>query len=112
MIVLGNNISDTLSWDPHVTKIVLPALRNRVHTLKNMTKYLKGGFRAQYTNSVFRSKLMFGIEAWGGASKTVLSKIQILQNKAAKLALSKDKYNLSTRQKQQLLNWHSIETEN
>ena len=54
---------------------------------------------------------MFGIEAWGGASKTVLSKIQLIQNQAAKLALSKDKYNLNSRQKQQLLNWHSIETE-
>ena len=66
MVVLGNTLADNLSWDIHVQKVLIPVLRNTVHTLRIVNKYLQKVFRAQYTNSVFHSKLMFGIEPWGG----------------------------------------------
>ena len=87
MIVLGNTLSDTLSWDTHVRSVVIPALTNRVRTLRNVAKYLKPGFKAQYANSVFFAKLMFGIESWGGAAQSLISKVQHLQDQASKLAL-------------------------
>ena len=111
IVILGNTLAANLSWDTHVQKSLIPALTNRVRSLKLIAKYLKPGFRAQYTNAVFRSKLMFAIEAWGGASKTLIQKVQNLQNQAAKLALPNNKYNLNSRQKHNLLNWHSIQTE-
>ena len=66
--VLGNLLTEDLTWDLHVTKLVIPALKNRIQTLRLTNKYLGPGFRAIYTNSVFRSKLMFGLETWGGES--------------------------------------------
>ena len=66
IMLLGNLMSDNLTWAAHVTKILIPSLRNRVRTLKCITKYMDNGFRVIYFNSLFRSKLMFGLETWGG----------------------------------------------
>ena len=65
MVILGNTLSDTLAWDSHVRKTVIPSLTNRVRTLRHVAKYLRPGFCAQYANAIFCSKLMFGIESWG-----------------------------------------------
>ena len=65
----GNLLSDQLTWDIHVKKILLPALSNRVRSMRIINKYLGKGFRAIYSNSTFRSRLMFGIETWGGSER-------------------------------------------
>ena len=64
--VLGNTLSSSLTWELHVSKVLLPSLANRVQTL--VSQYLPTGFRAIYANSVFISRLMFGSETWGGPS--------------------------------------------
>ena len=64
--ILGNTLSSSLTWEAHITNVLLPALKNRVRTLWILTRYLPAGFRAIYANSIFRSCLMFGIETWGG----------------------------------------------
>ena len=79
IIVLGNLLSDSLTWDAHVKKILLSSLRNRVRTLRMIAKYMDRGFRAIFANSVFRSCLMFGLETWGGALKTQIKDVQKLQ---------------------------------
>ena len=68
MIVLGNLLSDQLTWDRHVTSVLIPALRNRLRSMRIINKYLGNGFKAVYLNATFRSRLMFGIETWGGGS--------------------------------------------
>ena len=69
VIILGNTMSSTLTWDAHIRKVLIPALSNRVRTLRLISKYLGKGFRAIYANAIFCSKFMFGIETWGGAQK-------------------------------------------
>ena len=64
-VILGNTISSSLTWEAHVSKVLLPQLTNMTQMLKLVAKYLPPGFRALYSNSVFHSKLMFGIETWG-----------------------------------------------
>ena len=64
--VLGNLISENLTWEAHVIKKLIPALRNRIRTMRLVTKYMDQGYRAIYSNAAFRSKLMFGLETWGG----------------------------------------------
>ena len=64
--ILGNTMSSSLTWETHVSKVLLPSLANRVRTLQIVSWYLSTGFRAIYANSVFRSRMMFGIETWGG----------------------------------------------
>ena len=109
-MMLGNTMEDNLSWDNRVRMNVIPALRNQVSTLRNMSKYLDRGFRANYANAVFKSKLMFGLKSWG-AQKTLLAKIQSLQDQASKLAILVAKRNKSSRQRREILGWLTIEGE-
>ena len=107
--ILGNIISDKLTWEDHVSREVIPALRNRVRTLRVVNKYLDPHFQRIYSNGIYRSKLLFGIESWGGVNQTLTSKIQTIQNQASKLALSKKQQWKSSRQRQQLLQWLPIQ---
>ena len=109
--ILGNTLSASLTWEAHVSNVLLPALRNRVQTLRLITRYLPTGFRAIYANSIFRSRLMFGIETWGGAPLKLINKIQDLQNKASKLALPRHLHNKNHRQRQEILHWLPIRKE-
>ena len=77
-----------------------------------MSKYLDRGFRAQYANAIFKSKLLFGIESWGGGvSQTLIKKLQGLQNQASKLAVPKQFSFKSNRQRETILKWKSIKNE-
>ena len=51
---------------------------------------------------------MFGIETWGGSPKSLLAKIQKLQNRATKLAVADNKVFKSDRQRHRELNWLDI----
>ena len=86
LTILGNTLSENLSWDNHVRKILIPALNNRVQTLRMMSRFMDNKFKLIYANAIFKSKLMFGIETWGGASKSMLNKIQNLQDQTTKLS--------------------------
>ena len=76
VVVLGNTLSSDLSWDAHMRKILIPALTNRARSLRLIAKYLSKGFRAVYANTIYRSKLFFGIKTWGGAKKSLLNRVQ------------------------------------
>ena len=104
-------MKDDLSWDVHVEKTVLPQLRNRVRSLRIMTKYLDRGFRAQYVNAIFKSKLLFGIESWGGVKSSLIQKVQKLQDQASKLAVPKEFSFKSSRQRENILQWKSVQKE-
>ena len=54
---------------------------------------------------------MFGLETWGGAAKTLVSRVQILQNQASKLALPRQYQFKTSRQRQNILGWFDIEDE-
>ena len=66
--ILGNMLDENLSWEGQLKKILIPSLSNRIRTLKAINKFLNPKFRKQYTNAVFRSKMFFGAETWGGPS--------------------------------------------
>ena len=74
--ILGNLITDDLTWDEHVRKELIPSLQNRARTLKLIGKFMDPRFRAQYAQAIFKSKILFGAESWGGTSKTLLKKVQ------------------------------------
>ena len=64
--ILGNLVTDDLTWTKHVQQIVIPGLKNRLRTIKLITKYLDQKFKINYINSIYRSKLLFALETWGG----------------------------------------------
>ena len=111
MRILGNIFTDQLDWDHHIRTELIPPLSNRVRSLKLSTSYLGNKFRIQYVNSIFRSKLQFAMDTWGGMSKSLINKIQTLQNQAASIALGKTHYNLTSSQKERILNWLPIQKE-
>ena len=39
-------------------------------------KFLNPKFRMKYTNAIFRSKLLFTIETWGGCSNVLQNKVK------------------------------------
>ena len=109
--ILGNVIDEDLSWDKQMTSILIPQLANRVRTLKLTAKYLDRKFRRQYTTGVFRSKLLFGIESWGGCSKGLITKVQNLQEKAARIAGGREDEKKPILRIQKELKWLPIKTE-
>ena len=76
-----------------------------------MSKYLDPQFKKIYANATFKSKLMFGIETWGSAKKSLISKVQNLQDKVTKLSLDKKLQSKSSRQRLQEMNWLNIRQE-
>ena len=66
-------------------------------------------FRKQYVEAIFKSKLNFGIENWGGISKATLKLIQNQVKIAAKIALGKEFYNKSDNQRLRQLSWLPVE---
>ena len=79
--------------------------------MRIINKYLGNGFRAVYSNSTFRSRMMFGLETWGGVSKTLINRVQRCQDQASKLALPRQYKFKSARQRQDALGWLSIDKE-
>ena len=111
LMILGNIISDDLTWEEHICKLAIPSLSNRVRTLKNIAPYMDLKFWKNYLNAIFHGKLTFAINVWGGAGKTFLSKVQCLQDRAAKVTLGHPARLKSASQRRQMLGWPSIQEE-
>ena len=65
--ILGNVLSHDLTWNHHIRTELIPALSNRARTLKLIGKYMDPKFRAIYAQAIFKSKILFRAEMWGGA---------------------------------------------
>ena len=63
--VLGITLTQDLTWDRHLVKNLMPAIQNRVQAFKRIAPYLGPNFKKVYANSIYRSKLFYGIETWG-----------------------------------------------
>ena len=109
--ILGNIFTSDLTWDLHINKIVLPSLANRIQTLRNITKFMDQKFRRIYANAIFHRKVTYVIDAWGGAGKTLISKVQNLQNQAAKVVLGYKAEKMSHNQRLNKLKWPTVNQE-
>ena len=65
--VLGISIHESLMWDKHVNSNLVPQLNNRVITFSKSIKIPGPKIQNHILNSIYRSKLLYGIENWGGA---------------------------------------------
>ena len=64
--ILGNIFNDQLNWKDQFRTNVIPGLHYRARQIRNTSKYMNPQLRHQYASAVFKSKLLFGIESWGG----------------------------------------------
>ena len=109
--ILGNIINDELTWEDHVKINVIPALANRAHTLKMTTQYMDKKFKVQYATAIFKGKLTFAIDAWGGVCKTLMEKVQKIQDRVAKSTLGQSGEKMSRSQRLKVLGWLTVEQE-
>ena len=109
--ILRLKISDNLMWECHVQTNLLPQIKNRVRSFKIVSRYLGPKFRRVYANSIYRSKILNGIESWGGIQKTYLTKLQQQQDIMTKITLGRQGDRLSPRQRQCLLKWLPLKQE-
>ena len=49
--------------------------------------------------------------SWGGVSTTTINKVQKIQNKVSKIAVGKNNYHITSKQREKLLNWLPVKEE-
>ena len=81
---LGIILDDKLSFQPHI-KLLEGKLSRSLGILRKVKPFLSTSCMLQLYYSFFHSHLQYGILLWGSTSKTYLSKIKVLQNKAIKV---------------------------
>ena len=112
--ILGNTFNDKLNFENmliHGNDSILNQLKNRIRSIEMMSRFMNTKTLKQYVNAIFRGKLLFGLNTWGGSLKTHLEQIQRLQNRAAKLALGNKFLTKSDAQRHKELNWLTINQE-
>ena len=77
-------ITDKLSFQPHI-KLLEGKLSRSLGILRKVKSFISTSCILQLYYSFFHSHLQYGILLWGSTSKTCLSKIKVLQNKAIKV---------------------------
>ena len=87
-----------LKWNEHVIdgkNSIIKQLQTRLSVLKKIVNSANIDFSINIANAIFMSKLIYGIQVWGFCPKYLIQKLQILQNKAARLVLGNKslKYN-------------------
>ena len=87
---------------------MIPSLQNRARTLRLIGKYIQPNFRAQYAQAIFKSKILFAAESWGGASRTLIKKVQSIQDRVVKNILGPQHDKKLIRQKHLVLKWLSV----
>ena len=104
--VLGNILNDKLTWKDQVRINVIPGLHNRARMIRHTAKYLSMGTKLNMATAIFKSKLLFGIESWGGTTLEDINKIQKIQNNVIKAITDDIKLrNKTIRQKHMAVKW-------
>ena len=80
---LGITIDQKLNWRAHI-KELSAKLSNVCGILSKTRHYLDRKSLMKIYNSLFDSRIRYGLLGWGTASEQELSKIKVLQNRAVR----------------------------
>ena len=93
---LGVTINETLTWSDHVDYISTK-VNQRLGILRRIKHLLPIHTRELYVKSMILPLLDYSDIVWGDKhNKTLMAKVQLLQNKTAKLILNKAKHSFAT----------------
>ena len=81
---LGMHIDENLKWDKHVNTLCNTLSRN-FHLFYSIRNIIPGTLKKELYYSLIFSRIMYGIELYGSCRKTLLSKVQTIQNKLLKV---------------------------
>ena len=90
--LLGGFISSDLTLDNirDNDKSLFRILTSRINALSKISKFSDFKTRKMIANGIFISKLIYLIQLWGGCQQFLLSFLQKLQNRAARLVTKKN----------------------
>ena len=91
---LGININSALTWTPHITNLSAK-IRPVAYHLAKVKRTLPHKIKLMIYNSLVKSRLEYGIEIWGGAPKTALKPLILLQKNILRNIINA-KYNAHT----------------
>ena len=85
--ILGGNIADNLTWNYHLEsgkEAVLPKVRKQIGALNLIAKSIPKSSRLMLANGLIMSRISYLIQMWGAAPVTLLKKVQVIMNRAAR----------------------------
>ena len=86
--LLGGFISNDLSWNEHIRgneNSMFRIITSRVNALSKISQIADFKTRKMLANGIVMSKMIYLIQLWGGCSDYLLTFLQKIQNKAARL---------------------------
>lgn len=81
---LGVIIDSKLNWEPHI-KQVKNKLSNGCWALNKVKKYLNKKSLLQLYYGLIYSHLQYCVSCWGGANKTKIQKLNVMQNRSVRI---------------------------
>ena len=91
--LLGCWIHQDMKWSEHLQdseESLVRCLNSRVGALKMIGRVASFKTRKMIADGIFMSKLTYLIALWGGCSKELMTKLQLAQNKAARVVTKLD----------------------
>jgi hypothetical protein len=85
--LLGVLLQPNLKWSKHIQDLQ-QRLKDRLTGLVKIRYIVGFNFRKSVAQAIFQSVLTYCIAAWGGAEKSDLQDLQVMQNKAAQVVLN------------------------
>ena len=85
--LLGVYISNDLKWDTHLrmhSNSVVRILTSRLNALWKVSQFASFKTRKIVADGIFTSSLIYVIQLWGGCNQSLISCLQVIQNKAAR----------------------------
>ena len=93
--LLGTTVSNDLGWSRHIRdgkKSLISILTSRINALNKVASYSSFKNRKMIANGVVMSHITYLIQLYGGCSEYLLSALQVLQNRAARVVTKLDWY--------------------
>ena len=108
--LLGLYIARNTKWDEHIKnnkESIMSKLRRRLGLLKFLCKAMQSPQRKILANGLILSIITNNIQLWGFGTKTLLKKVQVMQNKTAKWVLRLPNKS-RTKKCYEVLGWMSV----
>ena len=110
--MLGITINNELKMNNHVSigkTSLINQLNLRLIALKKLVRVSDFEFSVKLANSIFQSKILYGIEVWGLCPKYLIAKIQLQQNKAARIVIGFKSRNMNNATLLKTMKWLCVQ---
>uniref|UniRef100_A0A674AJ45 Reverse transcriptase domain-containing protein n=1 Tax=Salmo trutta TaxID=8032 RepID=A0A674AJ45_SALTR len=84
--LLGVQLDNCLSWSSQITNLCKKIIKTAC-IIRRIAKYLPGKILKQITQALIESQVNYCSVVWGNASSSEVRRLQIAQNKAARIVL-------------------------